>query len=268
MYSHFHRDFPYNENSTWLKPSYAFDGGWKPNRETDFLNVSHGENTIFKYKKYYSSQTDLEFLKAIGQQATDYFVANMETDAEYLGVSSYRRYLLLDENRPEEKIILPATNETCISLTSETEKEKIFSFFNNNIDVIINRVWKLNVSVETQYLTYELPEYWNLFKEGLIKNNPEYKNSMSWFNSNECNFEGIYIMKKNHFKKMVNEYFGIMEYIWTNCSEIYPDKSKKSYHCSEPFPWRYPGFLNERFVPFFIYANSLKKVEVPLVFLE
>jgi hypothetical protein len=268
MYCHFHKDFPYNENSTWLKPSYAFDGGWRPNRENDFVNVCLGENTILKYKKYYPEQTDLEFLKAMGQQATEYYVANMETDADYLGVSSYRRCLLLDENKTDEKITMSATKETCVKLTSDSEKEKIISHFERGADVIINRAWTINTSVENQYLTYELPEYWTLFKEAILKTNIEYKNSMSWFDSNVCNFEGVYVMRKNLIQKMLNEYFCIMEYIWENCSEVYPDKNKKQYNCSEPLPWRYPGFLNERFVPFFIHANNLKKTEVPLVFLS
>ena len=46
------------------------------------------------------------------------------------------------------------------------------------------------------------------------------------------------------------------------------NKSKKQYNCTEINPWRYPGFLNERFVPFFFYANGLRKIEVPLAFLE
>jgi len=37
---------------------------------------------------------------------------------------------------------------------------------------------------------------------------------------------------------------------------------------SEPLPWRYPGFLGERFLPFFIYANDANVFRVPLVILE
>jgi len=68
-------------------------------------------------------------------------------------------------------------------------------------------------------------------------------------------------------RQLVTEYFLAMEHVWDNTKEVYPDKEKNSYDCTEPFPWRYPGFLMERFVPFFIHANKLKKTEVPLVVL-
>ena len=88
---------------------------------------------------------------------------------------------------------------------------------------------------------------------------------MWWFTGyNVISYEGVYIMRKSLIKQLVSEYFSIMEYIWKNCSQVYPTQQTTS----EPLPWRYPGFLNERFVPFFVYANSLRRAEVPLVFLN
>jgi hypothetical protein len=61
--------------------------------------------------------------------------------------------------------------------------------------------------------------------------------------------------------------FRILEYIYINSSKVYPVK-KSGDNFSEPLPWRYPGFIGERFLGFFIHANSLKKLEVPLIFLQ
>jgi hypothetical protein len=74
-------------------------------------------------------------------------------------------------------------------------------------------------------------------------------------------------MENYNFKRLTQEYFSIMEYIWKNCSETFPDKNVRQYNCTEINPWRYPGFLNERFVPFFFYANGFRKIEVPLAVL-
>ena len=35
-----------------------------------------------------------------------------------------------------------------------------------------------------------------------------------------------------------------------------------------PLPWEIPGFIGERFLGFFINANKLNKLEVPLIFLQ
>lgn len=267
---HFHKEFPFNFDSTWVTPCFAGGTGtyeWYPDRINDYTNVVTFPKNILQYKFYYKDLTENEFLRAIGQQVTDFFAANVETNAEYISVGSYRRYLLIDKDRTEEKITMPPTEESVKFLTSDEKMFKALDYL-RNADVIINRERQIHETVESQYLRYELPEYWNLFKEGIVKTNPFYKDSMDWFTtSTRCSYEGVYIMRKELFRQLVKEYFSIMEYIWENCSEVYPDKSKKQYSCSEPFPWRYPGFLNERFVPFFIHANSLRKVEVPLVFL-
>ena len=73
-------------------------------------------------------------------------------------------------------------------------------------------------------------------------------------------------MRRDVFMRYADELFRILENIWKNCSskDVYPTQQTTS----EPFPWRYPGFLGERFMPFFVYANSLKKIQVPLVILE
>jgi len=209
----------------------------------------------------------LDFLKAIGQQPTDLYLSNLETSANYLSCGSYRRYLWIDASRQEEKITLPATTESCKQVTSDEQMHRALDYL-ENCDIIINRERVIDTTVENQYLRYELPEYWFLFKEAISIVNPSYKPYISWFTeSTRCTYEGVYILRKDIFKRLVKEFFSIMEIVWSNCSEVFPDKSKKSYSCSEPFPWRYPGFLNERFVPFFVHANELKKVEVPLVFL-
>ena len=71
-------------------------------------------------------------------------------------------------------------------------------------------------------------------------------------------------MRKQLFKKYVSELFELLEYVWKNARPVYP----RIQTTSEPLPWRYPGFLGERFLPFFIYANDANVFRVPLVILE
>ena len=270
VFSHFHKSFPFNFNSSWVKASYSGGTGpyeWhRPSDDGEYINVTTGD-FIRKYRHYYSMISEDLFLKAMGQQVSEYYVTHLDTSAEYLGCSSYRRFLMIDQNDSRERIDMPATVESSEKITSDEQMNKALVLL-QDCDVIITRERTIHTSVENQYLTYELPEYWYLFKEGITRVNPSYKNKMNWFTeSNRCHYEAIYIMKKHLFRQMMIEFFLVLEHIWKNCSEVYPDKTKKQYTCSEPFPWRYPGFLHERYVPFFLHANELKKTEVPLVFL-
>lgn len=269
MFMHLHREFPFNYDSEWVFPCYA--GGtepfeWKPPIDRkEFINVT--PNGILNYRHYYANTSEDNFLKAIGQQATDCFAANLGFyGPDYIGVGSYRRYLfILDAHRnPHEKITMPANEESVKFLTSNAQLEAASKLF-DSVDVIINRPRTLDISIEEQYLQSQPREYWDLFKEAIVKVNSTYAPHIWWFTQyNIITYEGVYIMRKDLFYKLVNEYFQIMEYIWKNCKNTYPTERTTS----EPLPWRYPGFLNERFVPFFIFANSLKKAEVPLVFLN
>jgi len=270
VFSHFHKPFPFNFHSSWVKATYSGGTGpyeWHSPTDDDYINVT-SRNFLNKYRHYYSSIEEWEFLRAIGQQVTDYYTTHLDTSSEYLGCASYRRFLWIDPNDMNERKNLPATVESSNLITSDEQMNKALDLL-QNCDLIITRERTISTSVEIQYLTYELPEYWFLFKEGITRVNPSYKNEMNWFiESNRCHYEAVYIMKKHLFRQMMIEFFLILEHVWKNCSEVYPDKTKKHYDCSEPYPWRYPGFLHERYVPFFLHANKLSKVEVPLAFLS
>jgi len=269
MFMHLHKDFPFNFDSSWVKACYAGGTGpyeWHPPSDKGaFINVTLGG--ILKYRHYYSGISENEFLRAIGQQATDCYVSNLGYDMpDYVGVGSYRRYLFIVDahNNPHEKVTMPANEESVKYLTSDEQLEAASKLL-DSVDIIINRARTINVNIEEQYLQSQPKVYWDLFKQAIVKVNPSYEKHMSWFTTNNIiSFEGVYIVRKDLFKKLVSEYFQIMEYIWSNSPNNYPTQQVTS----EPLPWRYPGFLNERFVPFFIFANSLRKAEVPLVFLN
>jgi hypothetical protein len=270
VYNHFHKDFPFNWNSKWLFATYA--GGkepftWhSPDDSKKYLNVNRDAETINDLRHYYSRTTEDDFLKAMGILATEYWLFKNTPSHDYIGAGSYRRYLLLDPNGPKNvaKLSLTATQENAERFGTDEHQEIILEYF-KTCDVITNHSIAIPQSVEEQYLMYEPREYWDLFKLALNELYPKYRNHMTWFTHNNIiNFETTYIMRREFFLQYVDEFFRIMKFIWENCSEIYPTIQTTS----EPLPWRYPGFIGERFFPFFVYANSLKKIQVPLVILE
>jgi len=256
--SHFHKDFPINHNSSWLIPSVASD-------KLSFQAADVTEE-IKDFRHYYVGVDDEQFYRAMGQQATEYKLLKSSTKLpDYVGCLTYRRYLLLNDQMPQDKIIMPATQESANQFGTEEEKVLIEELF-KSYDVITNINVTFNCSIEQQYLMYELPEYWFLFKDGITKLYPEYESNMSWFTeNNSMHAETNYIMKRECFIKYATEFFQILKYVYENCSEVYPVQDGR---CSEVSPWRYPGFLGERFLPFFVHANKLKTKQFPLVILQ
>jgi len=274
MLSHFHKDFPFNHDSSWVTPCYAGGTGpyeWHPPGEGNYKNINFGKPSIMDLQHYYRSVPEENFLRAIGAEATTYWLLKHANDfeQEYIGTTSYRRYLLLNNPTSNEtKVFLNPSVESSKLLTDDAAAKTAEEILSKH-DMIITKQFHMDTTVEQQYLMFELPEYWELFKEGIVRINPSYKKNIDWFiTSKTCNFEAVSISRKDIFKRMMGEYFEVMEYIWKNCSEVFPDKNVKSYACSEPLPWRYPGFLNERFVPFFVHANNLNTFEVPLALLQ
>ena len=275
LMNHTHKEYAFNFESSWVVPTYA--GGsapseWHP-KDDRYVNVYQDgldiNKTIRRYRGYYSQIDETSFLKAMGQQATEYFLYANDFTTQYLGVGSYRRYLAPEHGVGcmEEKLNVPSDIDTCKVLTSDSQRDKIVQYL-QSADVVCSRFRYMNKSIEAQYLESQLPEYWELFKEAIVKLYPEYERHMIWFTDYSiCNYECVYVMENYNFKRLTQEYFSIMEYIWKNCSETFPDKNVRQYNCTEINPWRYPGFLNERFVPFFFYANGFRKIEVPLAFL-
>lgn len=267
--SHFHKDFIFNEKCDWIIPACSGDSILV--NDSRYLNVC-ADGILDDYKKYYSEQTLFQYYRALGAEASVlWLLKNIDRlNNKYFGFSSYRRYLYFFEDSNAEKILVNTNKDVVDSLTSDSAKvnaEKILE--THDIVLCRERTVEDNLSIENQYLRYQLKEMWDLFKTAIVELYPKYANKIHWFSTTQkCSFESPIIAKKEIFKELALEYFSILEYVWQNCSDNYPDKSCKYIDCREEYPWRYPGFLGERFFPFFAYANDLNKKEVPLVLLQ
>ncbi len=262
LFPHFHKPFPYNQESTWIKPCYVDD--------VEIGNNSIHIDWIFDdlYQYYHAEGVSKEdFLRAFGQQSTEYYLLKNPPDVDYIGCVTYRRMLCFVPEIPvyENQINLPA-NEA-LKLGTEQER-KILTHYMHFNDVITNRSTFLPGSVSQQYLESQPPEYWWLFHKAIQDLFPHYdKYSLHWFDESVIPFTTNYFFRKELFLRYASELFQILEYIYQNCSKVYPVK-KSSDNFSEIYPWRYPGFIGERFLGFFINANKLNKLEVPLIFLQ
>lgn len=266
--SHFHKNFYFNDKCEWIIPTCSEDSPLKYDKQ--FTNIS--DKVLFsELQNYYSKQTSDQFYKALGTEASIYWLLNNYNyfKSDYLGFSSYRRFLhILDNQSSEDRISIEASKNNIDKYTSPVVYEKIIKIF-DTFDVILCKARKVDydMCVEDQYLKYESREHWNLFKEGITTLYPKYLDKIDWFrNSKYCSFETPIIMKKDYFIEMTTEFFNILKYVWSRCSEVFPDKSIMHWDSVGETPWRYPGFLGERFFPFYVNVNNISKYEVPLLF--
>lgn len=270
MLSHFHKDFPFNHHSSWLKGSYAPGRSESvdiPSNTENFINVNASGDTIDYFRKYYPNISENEFLRVMGQQATEYYLYKQTPDVDYIGLTTYRRYLGLLTNIPKNHFVVNGPKEVpfCEMLTSQECLNNALQYL-QSCDIITNLPKLLANSVQDQYLESQPRYYWDLFQKAIYELYPEYREHLVWFTTNNViNFYTTYIMKREYFLKYAEQLFKILEYIFQNADVVYP---KKENYYTEIWPWRYPGFLGERFMPFFVYANSMKKIQVPLVILD
>ena len=266
MVSHFHKDFPFNHESSWLKAAYAGSHApykWQPPGPGNWINTSQ-HKSVYGFRHYYSMCSEDEFLRALGQQASEYYLLHYGR-ADYVGCTTYRRYLDFkgDMGSNVLKASMPPTQENANYMASDEQKAAALKLLETH-DAISNHIMPMPYSVRTQYLQSQPPEYLNLFLEGIEKLMPDYRDKMSWWGENGASFETCYVMRKQLFRKYASELFELLEYVWQNTSSPYPTKQTTS----EPLPWRYPGFLGERFLPFFLYANNASVARTTLIILE
>ena len=229
----------------------------------DWINTTQ-HKSIHEYQHYYTGAHEDEFLRAMGQQASEYYLWKYG-QGDFIGCTTYRRYLKFDDGLSPNvvKIAMAPTQESTNYLSSDEQRNAALTMLQTH-DIITNRLTPLPCSVIDQYLQSQPKEYIDLFLDGIRELMPDYRNKMDWWNGNEASFETCYVMRKQLFKKYVSELFELLEYVWMNTRTAYPRHATTS----EPLPWRYPGFLGERFFPFFMYVNNLKKIQVPLVVLQ
>jgi hypothetical protein len=237
--------------------------GWHPPGPGEWINTTQVQS-IHQYMHYYSGCHEDEFLRAMGQQASEYYLWKYG-QGDFIGCTTYRRYLKFDDGLSPNvvKIAMAPTQESTNYLSSDEQRNAALTMLQTH-DIITNRLTPLPCSVIDQYLQSQPKEYIDLFLDGIRELMPDYRNKMDWWNGNEASFETCYVMRKQMFKKYVSELFELLEYVWINAKTAYP----RVQTTSEPLPWRYPGFLGERFLPFFIHANDLNAFRVPLVILE
>lgn len=241
IYQSFHKAYPQNKQCTWIQPvgvsGYAADG---------FISDARGDN-IAELNKYYCELT------------TQYHVwKNRKSD--FVGFYHYRRYLnyLLDENYLNYHLGKPETysaEESSISYLTSDEQYRALEGMTRIFDVITPRKSPLLPNIRQQYTNIVDAGPWEIFTQLLQDKYPNGKSSLAYFDllaaAPICN---IFIMKWDHFDAYCSDLFSIVDQVYQKIGSPFDNYNN-----------RYPGFLAERFLGFWLAMNKVHSAEVPLV---
>lgn len=239
IFQTFHKPFIRNKSCEWIAPigvnGYSEDG---------FLSDSVGDN-ISSLNPFYCELT------------AQYWVwKNLTFD--YVGFYHYRRYLnyQIDGTYDGIGLVECAPTDSAVGyLSSDTQRERLERLL-NIAPVIIPRSHHTLPSISAQYLQCVNNEPWKIFIDYLIEAGEQRSEVEGYFHeitsAPMCN---IMVMRWDLFSKYMSDLFKIIDIIFKRIGTKYDDYNN-----------RYPGFLAERFLGYWIYTRGVKHTSVPMIF--
>lgn len=238
IYQTFHKDFYRNTNCDWIVP-VGVNGYDAPGVQPD----SEGPN-IADLNPYYN-------------ELTAYYWAWKNSDADIVGFYHYRRYLnfLIDETWKDRLIVAtPAEAGIVGYLTHPGQYNRVRSML-NVCDIVLPKTLPAARSIEDHYLEHHPREPWDAFLSALETAYPEHRAHLDLFRLTGigpiCN---IFVMRRELFSEYCAELFSIIDPIFKKIGPQYDTHGN-----------RYPGFLAERFLAFWVHIRRLRTIEVPLI---
>ena len=238
IYQAFHKSYLHNPIADWIQPVAvgSYDNPL-------FAKDSDGHN-ISKLNSYYCELTVL-------------YWAWKNQQSDFVGLYHYRRYLsyLPDNamNNPAHMTRADETQQNVDYLTSQNQKAALMSKL-EAYDFVIPRKFTQMPSVGVLYQQLHRPEPWLAFISALKKTYSA-KRVESYFAATDrttiCN---IFVTSRANFEKYCEELFAIVDEAYRQIGTPFTDWHN-----------RYPGFLAERFLGFWLHTHRMTAAEVPLI---
>ncbi len=237
----FHKQYLSPVSSSWVYPI-----GVSGYQQEGFLSDSDGES-ISNLNNYYCELT-----------AIYYLWKNIKCD--FIGLYHYRRYLnfKLDDSifdTPLPAIKTYDSEDKIVNYLTDTVQYDLIQAYTKITDVIIPRKSILLPSIKAQYLSVHQNEPWSEFENALINKYPNDVDSLNYFSiypsAPICN---IFVMKWDIFNAYCIDLFDIVNKVYSVIGSPYNAHNN-----------RYPGFLAERFLGFWLHMNKIKYLEVPMI---
>jgi hypothetical protein len=240
IFQAFHKPYIHNPDAEWICPVAV---GTYENPE--FSKDNRGEN-ISSLNPYYCELTVL-------------YWAWKNQRADVVGLYHYRRYLsYLPDNAMGNSEHLTRVDETLqnIKYLSSNEQKSTLIEKLKAYDFIIPRRFTQMPSIGILYRQLHRPEPWDAFMSVLRK---KYQPSQvdAYFSAGDrttiCN---MFVTRWENFDDYCNQLFDVIDQTYKQVGVPFSDWHN-----------RYPGFLAERFLGFWLHVNRMTTAEVPLIHL-
>lgn len=237
----FHKEFLHNSESNWVLPIgvNGFYGG-------GFLRDDSGDE-ISKLNSFYC-------------ELTAQYWAWKNTSWDNVGFFHYRRYLNflpIAGYHDNVDVDIKSASSAIAYLTSEGQKASLDQLL-SVCDVVVPRGTPLPPSAYAQYCGFVKSEPWHEFVHQLKLKYPGAVDPDIYFKSVSfapiCN---IFVMKRPIFNKYCEDLFSIINAVFEKFGSPYDDYNN-----------RYPGFLAERFLGYWLHIMRVSRIEVPMVVIK
>lgn len=242
IYQVFHKPYPHNANCSWITPITV--SGY---RQGGAVNDSDGEN-ISELNPYYCELTALYWMWK-------------HNKSSYIGLYHYRRYMsyIADETftSPDKYVQVDPTDQNLTYLTQESQlhalHKKLAVF-----DVVLPRKLTQIPSVGGLYMQLHAQEPWQAFIGALNQKYPHHAKEIEYFSqSTDTTVCNMFVMKSVVYEAYCKDLFEIVDLVYHKVGAPYDSWNN-----------RYPGFLAERFLGFWLFLRGLSWTTVPLVFMR
>lgn len=211
--------------------------------QTD-LDSSAGDS-ISSRNKYYNELTGM------------YYVWKNITDDEPVGICHYRRYFnFIPFGKEANQVIRRLDDETILLLSDSRQAERINDLL-NHYDVIVPKVRYSGELIGKEYSYFHDESEWRDFLDLLDQT---YGPQVHSLRKERRNFSyNMMICKREFFDRYCSQLFPIINRIF-EMQGIKADVEGARWQ-----PYRYPGYLAERFMTAFINANRVKYYEAEVI---
>lgn len=241
IYQAFHKSFPHNPHCGWIRPvgvnGFTFEGHLSDATGT---HISH-------LNPYYCELTVL-------------YWALMNRSSKYVGFFHYRRYLNLNlSNGISDSCSIKLKDFPGIlaSLTDDALVSHVASTL-AIYDFIIPKKSFLSPTLEEQYIQCVQPAPWLAFIDAIRDLFPNQLDPQVFFRATSyapiCN---IFITSDALFRRYALDLFSIVDRVYQQVGTPFDSYNN-----------RYPGFLAERFLSYWIHINKMTAAEFPILLLD
>ena len=241
IYQTFHKDFERNSSVDWIKAIGV--NGYSMNNAL----IDSSGNSISHLNPYYCELT------------AQYWVwKNKRSDL--VGFYHYRRYLNFIQNNgmhATQKVKMEQAKPVIEYLTTDVQLGMLKDYLKIEDVVITQKILSLP-SIAGQYLNCVNAEPWVLFIDELRRKFHNEIDPEIYFNNltagTVCN---MFVMNWDAFDLYCHDLFSIIDPIFNRIGNDYDQYNN-----------RYPGFLAERFLGYWLHLKRLRCIEVPMILID